>query len=115
MIKVKTTMIKEFLAFLREYKIVGLAIAFVMGTASTALVKSMVDNLIMPLATPFVPDWKEAILNLGPFAIKWGAFTAELINFVILAFVVFIIAKKILKQEKVTKEVVDAKMFVKKS
>jgi large conductance mechanosensitive channel len=107
-------MIKEFLAFLREYKIVGLALAFVMGTASTALVKSLVDNIIMPLVTPFVPNWKEAVLNMGPFAIKWGAFMAELINFVILAFVVFIIVKKILREEKVTKDILETKLTAKK-
>jgi len=103
-------MIKEFLAFLREYKIVGLALAFVMGTASTALVKSLVDNIIMPLVTPFVPNWKEAVLDMGPFAIKWGAFMAELINFVILAFVVFIIVKKILREERVTKDILETKL-----
>ncbi|MDD3861456.1 MAG: MscL family protein [Candidatus Gracilibacteria bacterium] len=97
-------MMREFMEFLREYKIVGLALAFVMGTASTALVKSLVENLIMPIVTPFIPDWKEAVLEVGPFSFKWGAFTAELINFTILAFVVFIIAKKLLKEEKVTKK-----------
>lgn len=97
-------MVKEFLAFLKEYKIVGVAMAFIMATASTVIVKSLVDNLIMPLVTPFVPDWKAAVLNLGPFAIKWGAFAADLINFVILALVVFIIAKKILKEQKVEKK-----------
>jgi len=101
---VKGTMV-EFFGFLREYKILGLAIAVVMGTASTALVKSLVDNIIMPLITPFMPagDWRTAILEMGPFSIKWGAFLAEFINFVILAFIVFVVAKKILKQE-VTKK-----------
>lgn len=97
-------MMREFREFLKEYKIVGLALAFIMGSASTTLVKSLVDSLIMPIVTPFVPDWKEAVLVLGPFTFKWGAFAAELINFTILAFVVFIIAKKILKEEKVTKK-----------
>lgn len=96
---------KEFVAFVREYKIVGLAMAFIMGTASTALVKSLVDNIVMPLITPFVRGgWQAATLHLGPFVIRWGAFAAELLNFVILAFIVFIIAKKILKEEKVSKK-----------
>jgi large conductance mechanosensitive channel len=98
--------IKEFMEFLREYKIVGLALAFIMGTASTALVKSLVDNIVMPLINPLLPGggWQQATLKFGPFAIKWGAFTAEALNFVILAFVVFLIAKKILKEEKVLKK-----------
>ena len=98
-------MFKEFVAFLKEYKIVSLAMAFIMGAASTSLVKSFVDNIIMAFINPLVASgWREASLSFGPFMIKWGAFLAELINFVILALVVFIIAKKILKEEKVTKK-----------
>ena len=102
--KISSKFVKEFLAFLKEYKIVGVAMAFIMATASTVVVKSMVDNLIMPIVTPFVPNWREAVLDIGPIAIKWGAFMADLINFVILAFVVFLIAKIILKEEQVTKK-----------
>ena len=99
-------MIREFLDFLKEYKIVALAVAFVMGVASTSLVKSLVDNIIMPLITPFIPGgvWKTSVLNLGPISLSWGAFLGELINFVIIAWVVFVIAKKIMKEEKVTKK-----------
>ena len=107
----KAIMVREFLQFLKEYKIVGLALAFVMGAASTSLVKSLVDNIIMPLVTPLMPSdgWRSAVLEIGPFAVKWGAFLAEVINFVILAFVVFIIVKKIFKEERVTKEVLESK------
>jgi large conductance mechanosensitive channel len=98
--------VKEFLEFLKEYKVVGLAIAFIMGVASTALIKSLVDNVIMPIITPFIPGgaWKEAFFNLGPIVIKWGAFLGELINFIIIALVVFMIAKAILREEKVAKK-----------
>ena len=48
-------MCKEFMDFLKEYKVIPLAVAFIMGAAATALVKSLVDNVIMPLITPFVP------------------------------------------------------------
>ena len=97
---------KEFMDFLKEYKIVGLAIAFVMGAAATALVKSLVDNIIMPMVTPFIPGgaWKTATLSLGPFVIGWGPFLGELINFTIIAFVVFFIAKAIMREEKVSKK-----------
>lgn len=98
-------MIREFLEFLKEYKVIALAIAFIMGAASTSLVKSLVDNIIMPLITPFIPEgaWKTATLSIGPFVINYGAFLGELINFIIIAFVVFMIAKKVMKAEKVEK------------
>ena len=98
--------IQEFKEFLNEYKVVPLAIAFIMGVAATALVQSLVNNVIMPIVTPFIPGgaWQEATLALGPIVIKWGAFVAALINFLILAWAVFIIAKMVLKEEKVAKK-----------
>jgi large conductance mechanosensitive channel len=98
-------LISEFKDFLYEYKVIPLAIAFIIGIASTALIKSFVDNVIMPIITPFIPGgaWRTATVDLGPIVISWGAFLGELINFIIIAFVVFIIAKKVLKEEKVEK------------
>jgi len=76
-----------------------------MGIASTAFIKSFVDNIVMPIIRPFVPGgaWETATLQVGPIVLRWGAFLGELINFIIIAFVIFIIAKKVLKEEKVTK------------
>ncbi|MBU0758528.1 MAG: MscL family protein [Nanoarchaeota archaeon] len=96
----------EFMEFLQEYKVYGLAIAFIIGAAASALVKSLVDNIIMPIITPMIPGgaWREATLVLGPVYLKWGAFLGELINFVVVAFVVFMMAKTILKEKKVAKK-----------
>ena len=98
--------IKEFMEFLKAYKVIGLAIAFVIGLASKDFIKSLVDNIIMPIITPFIPKgaWETATFSLGPIVIKWGAFLGALIYFVIIALVVFVVAKKILKEEKVTKK-----------
>lgn len=95
--------LKEFREFLREYKVVSLALAFIMGAASNSLVKSLVDNIIMPLIEPVLPaaGWREAVLEFGPFSLRWGAFLGEVIHFIIIAFFVFLIAKKIIKEEKV--------------
>ena len=43
-------------------------------------------------------------MTLGPIVIDWGKFLADLIYFIIIALVVFIVAKKVLKEEKVTKK-----------
>lgn len=97
---------QDFMEFLKEYKVIGLAVAFIMATASTSLVKSFVEDIVMPVITPFMPagEWETAVINIGPIAIKAGSFLAQIINFVILALVVFIIAKKVLKEEKVEKK-----------
>ena len=98
--------LKEFMEFLREYKIIGLAVAFIIGVAATTLIKSLVDNIIMPVITPFIPGggWQTATFSLGPIVIGWGAFLGAVINFIIIALVVFMIAKFFFKEEKATKK-----------
>ena len=97
---------REFKEFLNEYKVVGLAVAFIMGVAITAVVKSLVDNIVMPIITPFIPGgaWQTATFSMGRVVIAWGALLSAIINFVVIAFVVFLIAKYALKEEKVTKK-----------
>lgn len=99
-------LLKEFKEFLKEYKVIGLAIAFIMAAAATSLVSSLVNNIIMPIITPFIPNgaWQQATFSIGPILIGWGAFLSALINFIILAFVIFIIAKFALREEKVSKK-----------
>ena len=98
--------IQEFNEFLQEYKVIGLAVAFIIGAAITALVQSLVANIIMPIVGVALPkgDWQTAVASIGPVNLGIGAFLSALINFVIIAFVVFMMAKIVLKEEKVTKK-----------
>jgi large conductance mechanosensitive channel len=97
--------IAEFKDFLKEYKVMGLAIAFIMGVAITTLVKSLVDDIVMPVIAPLMAGgWETATFTIGPVVLKWGSFLGALINFVIIALVIFMIAKFMLKEEKVTKK-----------
>ncbi len=98
----------EFREFLNEYKVMGLAVAFIIGVALTALVQSLVNNIIMPIITPppFIPGgaWQTATITVGPVVLSWGAFLSSVINFVIIALVVFVIAKRMMKEDKVAKK-----------
>lgn len=98
--------VSEFKEFLDEYKVMGLAIAFVIGAAITSLIQSLVNNLIMPIVGALLPsgDWQAATLNMGSVKLGWGAFLGALLDFIIIAFVVFFIAKFVMKEEKVTKK-----------
>ncbi len=98
-------MMSEFKEFLQEYKVIGLAIAFIMGVAATTLIQALVNYIIMPIITPFIPGgaWQSATFKIGLVVISWGAFLAAVINFIIIALVVFIVAKKFFKEEKVAK------------
>lgn len=98
-------LLKEFHDFLKEYKVIGLAVAVVIGLAANNLVKSIVDNIVMPLVTPFIPGgaWETATWTIGPVVLGWGPALSALINFVIIAWVVFLIAKYVFREERVSK------------
>ncbi|MBS3051646.1 MAG: MscL family protein [Candidatus Aenigmarchaeota archaeon] len=98
--------IREFREFINEYKVLGLAIAFIIGVAATNLIQSLVNNIIMPVITVFIPGgaWEEATLTIGPIVLRWGQFLSALLNFIIIALVVFIVAKKVMREEKAAKK-----------
>ena len=92
---------REFREFLKEYKVISLAVGFVMGAASTNLVNSLVKDIIMPLLAPLfaAESWKEAAFHVGSVTISYGSFLAEALNFLILALIIFLVVGKILKIE----------------
>jgi len=92
----------EFLKFLKEYGVIGLAIGVIIGSKAGELVKAIVDGLLMPVIGLVLPsgDWQQLVV--GPFQI--GVVLAALINFVVVAFIVFVFAKKVLKEESVGKK-----------
>lgn len=94
--------ISEFNEFIKEYKVIGLAVAFIMGLATNDLIKSLVNEIIMPLINPFTPSgaWQTATFEVGPAVLGVGPFLAALLNFIILAFVVFLVVKKVIGDEK---------------
>jgi len=86
----------EFMDFLSKYKVMGLAVAFIMGLYLGALVQSLVKNLIMPiigLAIPGLGDLATYIIIVGNQNFGVGDFLVALITFIIVAFVIFVIVK----------------------
>jgi large conductance mechanosensitive channel len=83
--------VDEFKSFIKKYQVLGLAVAFIMGLYVGAVVQALVDDIIMPLVTLFMPDvaWEELVI--GVFRI--GHLIGTLITFLIVALVVFLIVK----------------------
>ncbi len=95
--------VSEFSEFLKKYQVIGLAVAFIMGAASTKLVTALVTDIIMPIISALMPanvDWKVYELVIGPVKFLVGDFAAALIDFLIIALVIFIIVKLMIKEEK---------------
>ncbi len=93
--------VKEFLEFLKKYQVIGLAVAFIIGAASTKLVTAFVNDIIMPIIGVVIPggDWRAATLEIGTAKFLVGDFVGALIDFLIIAFAVFVIVKFIMKEE----------------
>ena len=81
----------EFSDFLSKYRVMGMAVAFILGLYLGALVKALVDDIIMPIVTLAMPGVEWEALTVGPFRI--GHFIGTLITFIIVAFVIFLIVK----------------------
>lgn len=89
----------EFLDFLKNYKVIELAIGVVIGNAVKDLVSSIAQDLIMPIVGIFTPSgsWKNIAINILGSDFKIGNFISASLDFVIVAVVVFIVVKKLLK------------------
>lgn len=80
-----------FVVFLRGQGVVGLAIGFILGGAVSKIVSSFVDNVINPLIGLALGqvNLADRALTIGDASLKYGAFVTSLIDFVIIAAVVY--------------------------
>lgn len=86
----------EFKNFISTYKVMGLAVAFIMGIYLGALVQALVSDLMMPvigLAIPGLENLATVSVAVGSQEFLVGHFVAALITFVIVAFIIFLLVK----------------------
>ncbi len=102
-------LIKEFKAFAVRGNVVDLAIAVIIGTAFGKIVSSLVDNVIMPFLGIFVGgvDFSGLSLAVGDVVVKYGLFLQSIVDFVIIAFVIFLVVKGIARLKRVEETVVE--------
>jgi len=88
-------MFKEFKEFVSRGNLVELAIAFVLATAFAPVVLSIVDNIFMPIIAAIVgqPDFASLGFDIGEARIYYGTPLTLIINFLIIAFVCFLVVK----------------------
>jgi large conductance mechanosensitive channel len=87
--------VREFKEFINKGNLVELAVAFVLGVAFAALVNSFVDDIIMQIVAAVFgkPDFRDLAFDLGDAEIRYGSFLTQVINFLIIAFVLFLVVK----------------------
>ena len=95
-------MLKEFKEFAMKGNLVDMAVAFVMGAAFGKLVSSFIDGLVMPLVGYLTSgtDFSNLVLTLPnfregaePVVLTYGAFITVLIDFLVVAFVMFLVIR----------------------
>ncbi len=82
----------EFKSFAFKGNVIDLAVAFVIGVAFGAVITSFVNNIVMPLVSYLVPAGNYRAWTIG--RVEIGAFIAAIINFIVIAFAIFLAVVK---------------------
>jgi large conductance mechanosensitive channel len=95
-------MIKEFRNFVLRGNVLDLAVAVIIGGAFGKIVGSLVNDIISPLIGLVMGgvNFSELAFTVGAAVIKWGAFVQTILDFLIIAFVIFLIVKAANKMKK---------------
>ena len=88
-------MLKEFRDFAMRGNALDLAVGVIIGAAFGKIISSLVDNIIMPIVGIFVGgvDFSGLVLPVGNATVMYGVFINNVIDFAIIAFVIFLIVK----------------------
>lgn len=88
--------IEEFKTFALRGNVVDLAVGVIIGGAFQTIVKSLTNDLLMPFIGLFVrTDFQELVFKVRDVEIRYGAFVSAVINFFIMAFIIFLMVKAI--------------------
>lgn len=84
---------KGFRDFLMRGNLVELAVAVIIATALAAVVKSLIENLIMPVLAAIggKPDFRDLTFTVNDAVFRWGAFLTDLLTFLIIAAIVYFV------------------------
>ena len=95
-------MLKEFKEFATKGNVVDLAVGVIIGGAFQTIVTSLVNDIIMPIIAIFTGsiDFSDKVLQIGSASIKYGSFITAVVNFLIVAFSIFLMIRYITKLNK---------------
>jgi large conductance mechanosensitive channel len=95
-------MLKEFKEFAMRGNVLDLAVAVIIGGAFGKIIASLVNDVLMPLIGLVMGgvNFSELALTVGEASIKYGAFIQSIIDFIIVAFVIFMIVRTMNRMKK---------------
>lgn len=98
-------MLKEFRDFISRGNVIDLAVALVIGGAFTMIVKSLVNDIVMPIIGSFIGEsFAQMSTKINGVDVYYGAFIQTVVNFFVIAFAVFMVIKAINSMKKKKEE-----------
>jgi large conductance mechanosensitive channel len=99
-------MLKEFKEFVMRGNVLDLAVAVIIGGAFKAIVSSLVNDILMPLIGLAMGgvNFAELSFTVGEAVVTWGAFVQAIVDFLVIAFVIFMIIRAANKTKKKEEE-----------
>jgi large conductance mechanosensitive channel len=90
-------MLKEFREFVMRGNVLDLAVAVIIGGAFGLIITSLVNDILMPLIGLVLGgvDFSALGFQVGEAVVRWGAFVQAVVNFLIVAFVIFMLVRAI--------------------
>ena len=99
-------MSKEFKEFISKGNVLDLAVGVIVGGAFGKIVTSLVDDIIMPIIGLIIGgiDFSGLSLKIGDATVKYGMFIQNIVNFLIIAFSIFLVVKAVNKMRRIKPE-----------
>lgn len=110
-------MFKEFKEFISKGNVLDLAVGVIVGGAFGKIVTSLVDDIIMPIIGLTIGgiDFSGLSLKIGEATVKYGMFIQNIVNFLIIAFSIFLVVKAVNKMRRIKPEKEEPPVEPKKS
>jgi large conductance mechanosensitive channel len=88
-------MLKEFKAFVMRGNVLDLAVAVIIGGAFGKIIGSLVNDILMPLIGLLLGgvNFADLMVTVGAADVKYGVFIQAIVDFLVIAFVIFLIVK----------------------
>ncbi len=90
----------RFKEFLREYRIIAISVAFIIGMASLSFVQSIVNDLFLPLIRPLISNkaliWEDITWTFGSISLRVGSFLSALFSLLLILLLLYLFVDKVL-------------------
>ena len=113
----KFILFKEFKEFISKGNVLDLAVGVIVGGTFGKIVTSLVDDIIMPIIGLIIGgiDFSGLSLKIGEATVKYGMFIQNIVNFLIIAFSIFLVVKAVNKMRRIKPEKEEPPVEPKKS